>query len=292
MGAVAYTIQQVIDIAKISQVLINADIRAANFSTNQVLDKRHPRLLYMERRALEWYNTYGTNTQVLSDIANYVLGLCGTYVQRALSLLNSVSVSGPVITGPVDQSVNEGDDATFSVSVSGAAPFVYQWYYYLGNPIPGATASAYTLTDAQTSDSGHTFYVRITDANGKTATSAVATLTVTAVITGFLSYGDVDPASALQASTDPFTYPNTFNITHNASISIPIPVPAAVNKFIIAKIPIGESVKNTWFNTSFNNGTIPDFNWQAFVQFGGFTYYYTRQAISLDSSQPLILSAV
>lgn len=292
MGAVPYTIPECIQIAKICRVLATEDIRTSTYYNGQPIDKRLPKMLFMEQRAVEWYNNHGSNSQYLNDMANYLLALCWPYLHKSLTVIGSIGAAAPVITGPSNQSVTAGNNATFSVSVIGSSPFSYQWYDTLGNLISGATGSSYTFLNAQLTDNGNTFFVKVTDSNGKSATSGVATLTVTAILEGFLSYGDIDPATALQSSTDPFTYQNTFSITHNASLSITIPVLASVNKFLIVKVPIGESTKNTWFNTALNNGTIPDFNWQAFVQFGGLTYYYTRQALSMDATQPLILSAV
>jgi hypothetical protein len=63
------------------------------------------------------------------------------------------------------------------VTASGSAPLSYQWQRNGAN-IAGATSSSYTLSNAQTTDSGSRFRVIVTNAAGS-ATSNEATLTVT-----------------------------------------------------------------------------------------------------------------
>lgn len=81
-------------------------------------------------------------------------------------------------TEPADQSVNVGASATFSVNPGGTGPFAYQWQRG-GSNITGETASSYTLTNAQLSDSGAVFSVVVTNTAGSVP-SRNATLTVTA----------------------------------------------------------------------------------------------------------------
>jgi uncharacterized repeat protein (TIGR02543 family) len=83
----------------------------------------------------------------------------------------------PVITlSPKPDSVYAGDNAAFSVTVSGTKPFTYQW---LKNNavIAGATTATFKIT-AIIADSGATFQCIVTNAFGKD-TSDKATLTVT-----------------------------------------------------------------------------------------------------------------
>jgi len=95
---------------------------------------------------------------------------------------NGSTAQPPVITGqPQSQTVSAGQSAVFSVAASGDGPFTYQWLKS-GNPISGATASSYSTPATATTDSGATFSVKVTDANGLTTTSQAATLTVTAAL--------------------------------------------------------------------------------------------------------------
>jgi hypothetical protein len=88
----------------------------------------------------------------------------------------------PLVTmQPGNRTVTVGQTATFSVAVTGTAPFAYLWQKDNVN-IPGATLPTYTTPATSLSDSGATFQVVITNSIGS-ITSNSATLTVTAVLT-------------------------------------------------------------------------------------------------------------
>ncbi|MBI5384078.1 MAG: immunoglobulin domain-containing protein [Verrucomicrobia bacterium] len=80
-----------------------------------------------------------------------------------------------ILVQPRSQTTVEGGTVAFSVSVSGTAPFGYQWRRS-GTNLPGASASALTLTNVHFSDAGG-YSVTVSNAFGA-VTSAVATLTV------------------------------------------------------------------------------------------------------------------
>lgn len=90
----------------------------------------------------------------------------------------------PVITGqPKDQTVNPGQDATFTATASGDPDPTVQWQRRSGDnaawvDIPGATTITYTLTKATRADDGSQFRAVFTNTAG-TATTQSATLTVT-----------------------------------------------------------------------------------------------------------------
>jgi hypothetical protein len=77
---------------------------------------------------------------------------------------------------PQSISVPAGQSVTFNVTASGTAPLTYQWQQN-GSAIAGATASSYTLSDVQTTESGSQFNVVVSNTFGST-TSGFATLTV------------------------------------------------------------------------------------------------------------------
>lgn len=247
-----------------------------------------PELLYMEGDLLLNMNTLNPTGSTIRSTAEYVLSLCSGFLSDALTVINNLSGSLPVITGPTNQSVNVGQTATFSVSVAGVGPFQYQWFRG-AVLIPGATSSSVAVPNAQLTDNASTFFVQVTNATGNSV-SGTATLTVTASITGFLYYNAADPGPTLQANSDPFSYQQSYSITHNANISVAIPSGATPNMFLIFKIPSGESAKTTWANGALNFGNFPDSVFQTPITFGGFTYYYTRLQASMDSTTPFVMS--
>ena len=104
-----------------------------------------------------------------------------SYATTGISRFEMVTISGApvsspaIITDPVSQSVLQGQDATFSVSAEGFQPLSYQWCFN-GTNLPGATATNYTVVNAQPAHEGD-YSVVVTNGAGS-ATSAVATLTV------------------------------------------------------------------------------------------------------------------
>ncbi len=82
----------------------------------------------------------------------------------------------PTITSqPVPQTLEVGMDATFTVGVSGSAPFADQWFWN-GTPFAGGTGASLILSNVQPAQAG-SYWVVVSNSAG-TATSAVANLTV------------------------------------------------------------------------------------------------------------------
>ena len=79
-----------------------------------------------------------------------------------------------IILQPVDQTVDLGQTATFSVAATGTAPLTYQWQKN-GTNITGATGSTYTTPVTTMADNGATFRVIVMNAQGS-VTSNSATL--------------------------------------------------------------------------------------------------------------------
>ena len=71
--------------------------------------------------------------------------------------------------------VTQGNNASFSVTATGASPLSYQWRFN-ENPISGANSAVHTVTNAQSSDAG-SYDVVVSNTSGS-VTSSVATLTV------------------------------------------------------------------------------------------------------------------
>jgi hypothetical protein len=120
-------------------------------------------------------------------VTNVHAGNAGNYsvvVSNAIGFVISSNaaltiISAPAIVGqPRDQVVLSGQDATFSVGVSGSPPLSYQWRFN-GIVISGATDSSYRVTAAQSSESG--FYSVVVTNPAGIALSSNASLTLASV---------------------------------------------------------------------------------------------------------------
>lgn len=272
--------------AKVAQVKDFVKNQKNLFLKGGTTVNKYVRVLEIVRKSVQFMYDNNPSETTLDQVANYMYNLSG---RRGLTPTIQPNVF-IIVVQPMNQTVDEGDNVSFIVTVAGGTePYAYQWYFN-GNLLSGETDQSLSLTAVDSGDAGN-YSVTITDDNGQILTSQNATLTVTAqAITGYLSYGDVDPNTDLQAHVDNFTYQTSYGITHNANISVPIPQTASNNKYLIVKVPSTESDKTTWFSTGFNFGTIPDFTFQSMITFGGFDYYYTRNASSFDYTVPIIFS--
>jgi hypothetical protein len=108
-----------------------------------------------------------------------------------------------------------GQDATFSVSATGAGPMSYQWKCN-GTSLAGATTATLTLTNVQTNNAGN--YVVVISNFAGSMTSAVATLTVLVPPTitigpqsQTVSSGENVALSVVATGTGPLGYQWSFN---------------------------------------------------------------------------------
>jgi T5SS/PEP-CTERM-associated repeat protein len=113
--------------------------------------------------------------------SNASLTGCGTIIG---SIINHGTISTncgggsvpPSITmQPVNLTVTQGNNASFSVTATGDPPLSYQWRFG-GNNLSGATSTSYTVIGAQAANAGN--YDVVVSNNSGSVTSAVATLTV------------------------------------------------------------------------------------------------------------------
>jgi hypothetical protein len=122
-----------------------------------------------------------TNAQS-ANAGNYsvvVSNSAGSVTSNAASLtVNAVLTAPAISTQPAAQTVTVGGTATFSVVVVGSPTMTYQWLFN-GAAISGATASSYSLTNAQSANAGN-YTVTITNGAGS-VTSSAASLTVNPV---------------------------------------------------------------------------------------------------------------
>src|SRR5207247_139282 len=66
------------------------------------------------------------------------------------------SLAPTITVQPVNQTVNVGQSATFSITATGTAPLSYKWQKN-GEPIAGATAASYTTPAVEQESNGSTF---------------------------------------------------------------------------------------------------------------------------------------
>lgn len=276
----------IIQIATISQYLANRSIAARNFYNNQAIDKRVPELIYITRKDVEWAYNRNPSDSTLIKSGEYLFSLCTPFSQEAITTLGNSTQSPPIITGPLNQSVFVGNTATFSVSVASILPVTYQWFRN-GILIPGAINSSYMVTNAQESDSGATFFVKVTNGAGSPV-SNTATLTVTANIIGRVYYGDTDYSVDLLAGIDNVPYLFNFNITHNASLPVQFPV-ALDAKFIVIQYPDTEPTKTHYDNPPIDSGPIPAFALNI-TAFGGKKYIFSRAGNPFTTNPPNLLT--
>jgi hypothetical protein len=98
------TVPEIIDIAAVSQMLAaNAIYKRGLFGGG--IDRRLPRLLYMERSAVEYIYGLDPTEENLRNTANYVYALCGEFGLRASYLINSST--GGSVAGITDSSSSQ-----------------------------------------------------------------------------------------------------------------------------------------------------------------------------------------
>ena len=124
-------------------------------------------------------STLTLNAVALSDAADYSVIVTDTNgsVTSDNATLTVDAIPLEIITFPADLTVNQGDDAFFSVTALGSGLLTYQWFAN-GEPIPAATNNILSLTAVTLDDSGTVYMVQVSDENESSA-FASATLTVT-----------------------------------------------------------------------------------------------------------------
>jgi hypothetical protein len=118
-----------------------------------------------------------TNAQ-LTNAGTYSVIITNNFgsVTSSIATLIVTNAAPSINTQPQNQSVAVGASATFSVSATGTAPLVYQWFFNTNTLIAGAITNSLTITNAQLTNAG-VYSVVITNSVGS-ITSSIATLTV------------------------------------------------------------------------------------------------------------------
>ena len=164
-----------------------------------------------------WVRLFDPATNTASDFASGIsqpvdlkVAADGSlyYASIGSSAVFRISFNGtaPGIIGhPSNQTVTQGQSATFGVTAAGSTPLSYQWQRNQSN-ISGATSSSYTIAAASLADNGAKFRCVVTNAFGS-ATSNEATLTVQPLPPVLFSEEGSDSAIALASVAtfrDPF----------------------------------------------------------------------------------------
>ncbi|HKE56926.1 MAG TPA: PQQ-dependent sugar dehydrogenase [Pyrinomonadaceae bacterium] len=128
----------------------------------------------------------------------------------------TLTVNAPpsITQQPTNQTVTQGQTATFTVTASGSATLTYQWQRNQAN-INGATSSTYTTGATTSADDGAKFRCVVTNGFGN-ATSNEVTLTVLLPAPVLMTEGNTDSAIALDSVNmmrDPFTVLNLLNLS-------------------------------------------------------------------------------
>ena len=152
-------------------------------------------------------DTYTTAPQTSADSGTMysvtVTNAQGVATSRSATLTVSAAAGGasaPTITSqPADQTVKDGQSATFAVTAVGAAPLSYQWTKN-GAAIAGATAASYTTPATTSTDSGAGVSVTVSNSAGN-ATSRTARLTVSATAPTITSQPPDQTARSGQTAT-------------------------------------------------------------------------------------------
>ncbi|MDB5106241.1 MAG: repeat-containing protein [Fibrobacteres bacterium] len=110
----------------------------------------------------------------------------GATVTSATAILEVMRIAPVITVQPPNRVINWGQSAAFPVSVSGTAPFSYQWLRD-GSPVAGAVSASYTLVNANESDNGAQFSCMVSNTTGSVYSN-----------TGLLTVNPVAPAITAQ----------------------------------------------------------------------------------------------
>lgn len=137
-----------------------------------------------------------------------------------------------ITTPPADQTVTEGESATFAVVAEGAG-LTYQWQEN-GFDIAGATAATYTTSSTSLSDNGSQFNCVLSRSGCPSVPSGIATLTVN------------EPPPDMEPPAIEITVPTTESIYETIETTIAVSGTASDNVGVTAV---------TWTNSAGGSGT-------------------------------------
>ena len=204
---------------------------------------------------VEGHSFSGVSNSTLT-IANVSDADAASYSTIVSDSSGSVTTSNAVLTindlpyiasQPQSQTVGLVSNATFNVTVYGAPPFVFQWYFNaspLGSPTTGTNSSSYMLTNVGTNQAGNYSVLVVNDYGSVTSSNAVLTVKVFPPSIGLqplsqrVVIGNSASFSVSVIGTPPFTYQWRFNGTNqlnatNATYAIQAVVATNTGKYSV-----------------------------------------------------------
>jgi len=175
------------------------------------------------------------------DITNHIICGCVTSLSAPPSLI--------ITTQPVDQTVTEGNDATFTAAASGTPTPTVRWQVTTDggsswNDIPGAITTELTITSVTLSQNGYKYQAVFTNTAGSATTDA-ATLTVHAasfVITASADSGGlISPSGNVTVS---YGADQAFTITPDSGYNISNVTVDGVSQGVITNYPFTNVTAN------------------------------------------------
>lgn len=132
-------ISRYITIAKISQYLAQVDVEKNKYFRGRSLDARLPRLLYMERKGIEYIFAKDPTNATLPSTANYLYALCGKYGLQAQNIIGQVEgfVVNPT-TGTVSTLEAIHEEWTIGINApisAGATEYILNYSGILPNSV-------------------------------------------------------------------------------------------------------------------------------------------------------------
>lgn len=289
--ATVKTIPEIIQIAKMSVSIAANKVGNDLCKYGRSPDKNIHIDIYTELMAVEYLYANYPSEEFTRHAANYLYDLCFPYNRQAEVIIDNLSGTAPVVTGPSSLTVADGASASFTIVVVSTTAYTVQWYRD-GVIINGATSNTYSFT-ADTTDSGATFFAVATNAAGSKI-SATATLTVTTAQVGHYYIGDTNYSANLLIGFDNVVWLGTFDIEEGEPISVDVPSAGDLgnNKNHVYRYPKTLGLYNgAWSSGTLNFGNaIPDQAWIEIIEIGDYYYIVSRDQISCDPSQPMIFN--
>lgn len=157
----------------------------------------------------------------MKPIRHLLSAFAGLALSLSAAFSTAQAAEAPVITqGPTNVAASAGGSVSFSVTVSGTAPFSYQWKKNGAN-ITGATAATYALPSVRATDIA-TYWVVITNSAGSATSGPVslrllAAPTITQNPVSMVSIlGSPAYLQAAASGSDPLSYQWRLNGTNIA----------------------------------------------------------------------------